>query len=210
MRERPAPAGPRSCCRRPRRERTTEAEALGKRRSHAIGIRVTRTGLLGGSFNPAHRGHRRVSAAAIRALGLDELWWLVSPGNPLKPAEGMAPLPARLASARRLARRPARPGHGDRSGARHPIHRRYAGGAAPSLPRPKLHLADGRGQSCPVPPLAALAQDRRGRFRLRSFRVRDMMAPPTRLARWAGCGASSNPRTRLGTGRSGERRRSCS
>jgi nicotinate-nucleotide adenylyltransferase len=65
---------------------------------------VTRTGLLGGSFNPAHRGHRRVSAAAIRALGLDEMWWLVSPGNPLKPAKGMAPLPARLASARRLAR----------------------------------------------------------------------------------------------------------
>ena len=65
---------------------------------------MIRTGLLGGSFNPAHRGHRRVSAAAIRALGLDELWWLVSPGNPLKPVEGMAPLPARLASARRLAR----------------------------------------------------------------------------------------------------------
>ena len=62
------------------------------------------TGLLGGSFNPAHRGHRRVSAAAIRALGLEEMWWLVSPGNPLKTAEGMAPLPARLASARRLAR----------------------------------------------------------------------------------------------------------
>ena len=65
---------------------------------------MLRTGLLGGSFNPAHRGHRRVSAAAIRALGLDELWWLVSPGNPLKPAEGMAPLPARIASARRMAR----------------------------------------------------------------------------------------------------------
>lgn len=65
---------------------------------------MTRIGLLGGSFNPAHRGHRRVSAAAIRALGLDEMWWLVSPGNPLKPVEGMAPLPARLASARRMAR----------------------------------------------------------------------------------------------------------
>jgi len=66
---------------------------------------VTRTGLLGGSFNPAHRGHRRATANAIRALGLDEVWWLVSPGNPLKPAEGMAPLPARIASARRAARR---------------------------------------------------------------------------------------------------------
>ncbi len=42
--------------------------------------------------------------AAIEALALDEMWWLVSPGNPLKPAAGMAPLPARLASARRMAR----------------------------------------------------------------------------------------------------------
>jgi nicotinate-nucleotide adenylyltransferase len=65
---------------------------------------VITTGLFGGSFNPAHRGHRSVSRSAIRALGLDEIWWLVSPGNPLKPAEGMAPLPARFASARRLAR----------------------------------------------------------------------------------------------------------
>ncbi|MFN3389193.1 MAG: nicotinate-nucleotide adenylyltransferase [Allosphingosinicella sp.] len=65
---------------------------------------MTRTGLLGGSFNPAHRGHRNITAQAIRALGLDEAWWLVSPGNPLKPAQGMAPFPARLASARRVAR----------------------------------------------------------------------------------------------------------
>jgi nicotinate-nucleotide adenylyltransferase len=65
----------------------------------------TPTGLLGGSFNPAHRGHRKVSAAALRALDLDELWWLVSPGNPLKERKGMAPLPVRLASARRMARR---------------------------------------------------------------------------------------------------------
>ena len=66
---------------------------------------MRRIGLLGGSFNPAHRGHRHVSLAAIDALGLDELWWLVSPGNPLKPAEGMAPYGARLASARAQARR---------------------------------------------------------------------------------------------------------
>lgn len=62
-------------------------------------------GLLGGSFNPAHGGHRDISRFAIDALNLDELWWLVSPGNPLKPKKGMAPLPARLASARRAARR---------------------------------------------------------------------------------------------------------
>lgn len=66
---------------------------------------MIRTGLLGGSFNPAHRGHRRISAAAIDALGLDEMWWLVSPGNPLKPRAGMAPLAARFASALRMARR---------------------------------------------------------------------------------------------------------
>ena len=66
---------------------------------------MTRTGLLGGSFNPAHRGHRRISAEAISALGLDEMWWLVSPGNPLKEKEGMAPLAERFASARRAARR---------------------------------------------------------------------------------------------------------
>ena len=71
---------------------------------------MKRIGILGGSFNPAHRGHRRISLAALRALDLDEIWWLVSPGNPLKPERGMAPLPARLASARRQARRaPIRP-----------------------------------------------------------------------------------------------------
>ena len=65
---------------------------------------MIRTGLLGGSFNPAHRGHRAISIGAARALGLDEVWWLVSPGNPLKPATGMAPLEARFRSALRAAR----------------------------------------------------------------------------------------------------------
>src|SRR5689334_16581542 len=65
-----------------------------------------RIGLLGGSFNPAHRGHRRISLEAMRALGLDEVWWLVSPGNPLKEgAKDMAPFATRLASARAMARR---------------------------------------------------------------------------------------------------------
>ncbi len=65
---------------------------------------MKRIGLLGGSFNPAHRAHRAMSLAAMRALGLDEVWWLVSPGNPLKPNAGMAPFPARLAAARGMAR----------------------------------------------------------------------------------------------------------
>jgi nicotinate-nucleotide adenylyltransferase len=64
---------------------------------------MTRVGLLGGSFNPAHRGHRKLSLAAIAALGLDELWWLVSPGNPLKDGEAMAPFEARFASALKIA-----------------------------------------------------------------------------------------------------------
>ena len=64
-----------------------------------------RIGLLGGSFNPAHGGHRRVSLFAMEALGLDEVWWLVSPGNPLKAAAGMAPLAARFASAMVATRR---------------------------------------------------------------------------------------------------------
>jgi nicotinate-nucleotide adenylyltransferase len=66
---------------------------------------MKRIGLLGGSFNPAHRGHRRISLAAIDALGLDEVWWLVSPGNPLKAGKEMAPFEARLESARAMARR---------------------------------------------------------------------------------------------------------
>lgn len=66
---------------------------------------MTRIGLMGGSFNPAHGGHRAISLAAMQELGLDEMWWLVSPGNPLKPVAGMAPLSARVASAQRQTRR---------------------------------------------------------------------------------------------------------
>jgi nicotinate-nucleotide adenylyltransferase len=64
-----------------------------------------RIGLMGGSFNPAHGGHRYVAMQALRALDLDEVWWLVSPGNPLKEAAGdMAPYSARVASAKAVAR----------------------------------------------------------------------------------------------------------
>lgn len=67
--------------------------------------RAARVGLLGGSFNPAHDGHRHVAETALRLLGLDEVWLLVSPQNPLKPVAGMAPLAARLASAQAVAGR---------------------------------------------------------------------------------------------------------
>ncbi len=67
---------------------------------------MKRVGLLGGSFNPAHAGHRHISLEAMRRLRLDEVWWLVSPQNPLKPARGMASIGARLASATAAARHP--------------------------------------------------------------------------------------------------------
>lgn len=65
--------------------------------------RRLRVGLLGGSFNPAHSGHRHVAELAMRRLRLDQVWMLVSPGNPLKPAAGMAAFPDRLAAATRIA-----------------------------------------------------------------------------------------------------------
>jgi nicotinate-nucleotide adenylyltransferase len=65
----------------------------------APGLRI---GLLGGSFDPAHGGHLYVSAVARKALQLDYVWWLVSPGNPLKPAPDS--LAVRLARARNAAR----------------------------------------------------------------------------------------------------------
>lgn len=58
--------------------------------------------MLGGSFNPAHAGHRHIAEQMLKRLDLDQVWLMVSPGNPLKPAEGMAPLAERLASARRI------------------------------------------------------------------------------------------------------------
>ena len=65
-----------------------------------------RIGLLGGSFNPAHAGHRDIALLAYKRLSLDEVWWMVSPQNPLKESDDMAPLEARMTSARRQARHP--------------------------------------------------------------------------------------------------------
>lgn len=64
-----------------------------------------RIGLLGGSFDPAHEGHVHITQAALRRFGLDRIWWLVSPGNPLKP-HGPAPLNQRVARARKLVHDP--------------------------------------------------------------------------------------------------------
>ena len=65
-----------------------------------------RIGLLGGSFNPAHEGHRAISREALKRLRLDRVWWLVSPQNPLKPTDQTADLEQRLAAARAIADHP--------------------------------------------------------------------------------------------------------
>jgi len=69
----------------------------------APGMRI---GLLGGSFNPAHEGHVHVSEVALKRLGLDFVWWLVTPQNPLKPISGMAPLSDRVRGAKKVAHHP--------------------------------------------------------------------------------------------------------
>ena len=64
-----------------------------------------RIGLLGGSFDPAHAGHAHITRESLKRFGLDEVWWLVSPGNPLK-SRGPAPLVQRLSKARDVMRHP--------------------------------------------------------------------------------------------------------
>jgi nicotinate-nucleotide adenylyltransferase len=65
-----------------------------------------RIGLLGGSFNPAHEGHLHISLMALQWLGLDEVWWLVSPSNPLKQPSDLASYESRLAGARAVVHHP--------------------------------------------------------------------------------------------------------
>jgi nicotinate-nucleotide adenylyltransferase len=65
-----------------------------------------RIGLLGGSFNPAHEAHRAASLLAWKKLGLDNVWWLVTPGNPLKDTRSLPPLAERIERARRTADSP--------------------------------------------------------------------------------------------------------
>lgn len=63
-------------------------------------------GLFGGSFNPPHKGHALVAEIALRRLGLDQLWWIVTPGNPLKSHGNLAPLGERLKQCEALAADP--------------------------------------------------------------------------------------------------------
>ena len=65
-----------------------------------------RIGLMGGTYNPPHAGHAVCAVTALRRLQLDQLWWMVTPGNPLKDRDGLPPLADRMAASRRLATDP--------------------------------------------------------------------------------------------------------
>src|SRR6202167_1656543 len=70
---------------------------------NAPGMRI---GLFGGTFDPPHAAHRAACLLAMNRIGLDRVWWLVTPGNPLKDTSGLAPLAERVAAARALAHHP--------------------------------------------------------------------------------------------------------
>jgi len=119
--------------------------------------RRTRVGLLGGSFNPAHAGHRHVAELALARLGLDQVWLMVSPGQSSEAAQGMAPLAERLSGAAAI-------GDGRRVIAtsietriRHPIFRRHAPSAAPALSASAICLDHGCRPADTTAALAALA-----------------------------------------------------
>ena len=69
---------------------------------HGVGMRI---GLFGGTFDPPHDAHLGACLIAMKRLALDRVWWLVTPGNPLKNTRGLASLEERIAAARALARR---------------------------------------------------------------------------------------------------------
>ena len=81
----------------------TSVAALSVAQSIPLYTNGMRIGLLGGSFNPPHVAHRAISLFAIKRLKLDRVWWLVTPGNPLKDNGGLHDLEARAESARKMA-----------------------------------------------------------------------------------------------------------
>ena len=124
---------------------------------HTNGMRI---GLLGGSFNPPHAAHRAISLFAIKRLKLDRVWWLLTPGNPLKDT-GAAARPRR--AHRRRAKNRRRSAHRyqlSRSCHWHPLHCRYDHPSAPPRLRRAPGLDHGRRQSCAVPSLEGLAAHR--------------------------------------------------
>ena len=154
-------------------------------------------GLLGGSFNPPHEGHRLISELALKRLRLDRVWWLVTPGNPLKSLAELAKQEARVAAARAIARHPriAVTDFEAEIGSRHTYQSLKFLRAA--LRRSSLCLDHGRRQPFPVSSLATLARHRKARA--------DRHRRPARLdlrralfARRTGARAPPLPRMRSG------------
>jgi len=87
--------------------RAADAQAIAKPRlvlpPNAPGMRI---GLFGGTFDPPHAAHRGACLLAMKRLGLNRVWWMVTPGNPLKDTHGLAPLAARVVAAKALAHDP--------------------------------------------------------------------------------------------------------
>ena len=124
---------------------------------HAPGMRI---GLFGGTFDPPHAAHLAASLLAMKRLKLDRMWWLVTPGNPLKDTRGLRPLEQRMAQARKLASHPRI----DVTGLEAVINTRYTYDTLEFLvrrcPRRAVRLGHGRGQSAELLPLAKLARHR--------------------------------------------------
>ena len=116
---------------------------------------------LGGSFNPAHGGHLYVSRTALKRLKLDYVWWLVSPGNPLKDEAGMAPFAARLEGARAVAaHHPRLHRERYRTAAWHPLHHRHVTALQRRFPEVHFVWLMGSDNLAQFQPLAALAGTR--------------------------------------------------
>ena len=115
-------------------------------------------GLLGGSFNPPHAAHRMISETALKRLGLDKVWWIVSPGNPLKKRAERRRWPSGWCCAARWPRTRTSSSPISRPTCRRPTPpRRWPSSSA--QPAGALRLDHGRGQPRHLRPLAALARD---------------------------------------------------